>query len=98
MSSYIAYPLSKLTMDNYYATFIYDLFSVQQHLAILREKVADWAETWRPTSDQANGILQILNTMFPLIPRDVCTLLGTEKSVIVSEVLQDYRELASGQS
>lgn len=61
-----------------------DLFSSEQQLA-LRSKVADWASKFRPTRDQANGILHILNTVFPLVPRDVRTLLGTDKSVIVSK-------------
>ena len=60
------------------------LFSEEQQLA-LRDKIAEWASNTRPTRDQANGILGILNVIFPSVPKDVRTLLGTDQTIVVSQ-------------
>lgn len=67
-----------------------NVFSEQQQL-VIRDKVADWAARYRVTRDQGNSILKILNTIFPLVPRDVRTLLQTTVSVnVVQKVGGDY--------
>lgn len=55
----------------------------KQQLAV-RDEIANWASVHRPTRDQANGVLRILNEMFPLIPKDVRTLLQTEQNILIS--------------
>ena len=58
------------------------VLSEEQQLAI-RDQIAGWAAQYRPTREQANGILCIMNAVVPVIPKDVRTLLETVKKVEV---------------
>lgn len=66
------------------------IFSERQQMA-LRDEIADWAAQHRVTRDAGNDILKLLNTIFPMLPKDMRTLLHTSVSVtVVQKVGGDY--------